>query len=171
MELRRTGRLEARVLANLVLEQGVEGGHDPNVTQVQFPGADTLIPAATFSRCLAQKLLRYSNIRSGGRINTRWTDLQDFLLAANSPPAGKLHGPSLLEDVKREFAVRRRSLPSQLPRPPLEWLDFWDTATFEGDLPFGDLQDAVRLVDRFWTPILQGATVPHVWNPSIWTWN
>lgn len=132
------------------------------------------VPAATFGRCLAQKLLRYTLPRSGGRIATRWTDLLDFLVCASSSRAPKLGLTALRADVTAELKAVDRARPA-LPAPPAEWLDFWDAAMFRYGLPYGRMADAVVRAEAFWEPVLadgsDGAGADaRTWDPASWAW-
>ncbi|WEV26377.1 nucleotidyl transferase AbiEii/AbiGii toxin family protein [Streptomyces sp. 71268] len=185
-------RGDDRVLLNVLLVPENRAARDARTAPLAFP-ADTgpvTVPAATLSRCLAQKLLRYARRREAGKINTRWADLADFLIAATSLRAPKLVLDELRRDVAVEFAAMGRDWPTTLPPPPLEWLDFWDAATFHAGWPFGRLPEAAARLAGFWEPVLEvpaepygpaGATVcgpagatacgpARVWSPDAWEW-
>ncbi|MFI9257893.1 nucleotidyl transferase AbiEii/AbiGii toxin family protein [Streptomyces sioyaensis] len=181
----RAGEAIGKVLLNILLVPDAEAARDNRTAPLDFPGrhAPITVPAATLSRCLAQKLLRYTRRRDGGKINTRWTDLTDFLLAAASPLAPALLVEELRRDVAIEFAAMGRTWPDHLPQPPREWLDFWDTATFRDGLEFGRLPEAVDRLAQFWNPVLGTRVAPYgpspapvppmapqVWSSSAWKW-
>lgn len=181
----RAGEAIGKVLLNILLVPDGEAAGDNRTAPLDFPGrnAPVTVPAATLSRCLAQKLLRYTRRRDGGKINTRWTDLTDFLLAAESPLAPALLLDEVRRDVAIEFAAMGRTWPDHLPQPPWEWLDFWDTATFRDGLEFGRLPEAADRLAEFWNPVLETRvapygpstapappTAPQVWSPSTWQW-
>ncbi|MFT2017431.1 hypothetical protein ACMA1D_16565 [Streptomyces sp. 796.1] len=151
------------VLLNIVLVPDDIAARDARTAPLAFPGAPgpCVVPAATFGRCLAQKLLRYARLRDGGKINTRWSDVADFLIAAASPRAPLLELVRLRQDVAAECAALDRPWPAELPPPPAEWLDFWDTATFQHGWPFGRLPEAVARVERFWGPVLAAPVAPY----------
>lgn len=170
-----------RALLNVLLVPD-HAAPDQRTARITLP-ATTLpavtVPAATLSRCLAQKLLRYAQLREKGRINTRWTDLTDFLLAAASTRAPGLHLDEVRRDVFVEFATMGRAWPVRLPPPPAEWLDFWDTAVFQDGREFGRLAAAVELVERFWDAVLETPAVSTsmavkgsspTWSPRSWAW-
>ncbi|WP_435241545.1 nucleotidyl transferase AbiEii/AbiGii toxin family protein [Streptomyces cucumeris] len=175
-----------KALLNVLLVSDAEAARDTRVTPMEFSYdgfAAITVPTATFSRCLAQKLLRYTRKRGGGKINTRWTDLTDFLLAAASPEAPPLFLDELRRDVAVEFIAMGRDWPTELPSPPLEWLDFWDTATFRDGLEFGRLPEAAERLARFWEPVLETPVAPYgrsttseqmgpslVWSSKSWKW-
>ncbi|QKW54632.1 nucleotidyl transferase AbiEii/AbiGii toxin family protein [Streptomyces buecherae] len=186
-------RADARVLLNVLLVPETGAARDARTAPLAFPldaGSVVTVPTATLSRCLAQKLLRYARRREAGKINTRWADLADFLIAATSPRAPKLVLEELRRDVAVEFAAMGRDWPTTLPPPPLEWLDFWDTATFRAGWPFGRLPEAVARLAGFWEPVLEVPAEPYgpegaapcgpadttacgparVWSPGAWEW-
>ncbi|MFF8374381.1 nucleotidyl transferase AbiEii/AbiGii toxin family protein [Streptomyces lydicus] len=179
------GEVIGKVLLNILLVPDGEAAGDNRTAPLDFPGrnAPVTVPAATLSRCLAQKLLRYTRRRDGGKINTRWTDLTDFLLAAASPLAPTLFLDEVRRDVAIEFAAMGRTWPDHLPQPPREWLDFWDTATFRDSLEFGRLPEAADRLAHFWNPVSETPVAPYappnapapqvkpqVWAPSAWRW-
>ncbi|MEU3958265.1 nucleotidyl transferase AbiEii/AbiGii toxin family protein [Streptomyces buecherae] len=180
----RHDRAEDLVLLNVLLVPEARAARDTRTAPVAFPAAagSVTVPAATLSRCLAQKLLRYARRREAGKTNTRWADLADFLIAATSPRAPKLALDVLRRDVAVEFAAIGRDWPATLPPPPREWLDFWDTATFRADWPFGRLPEAVARLAGFWEPVLEVPVEPYgwagvtasgpgrVWSPDAWEW-
>ncbi|MER0243778.1 hypothetical protein AAHZ94_17550 [Streptomyces sp. HSW2009] len=157
------GALTDDVLLNIVLVPDDIAARDTRTAPLAFPAAPgpCVVPAATFGRCLAQKLLRYARLRDGGKINTRWSDVADFLIAAASPRAPLLELTGLRQDVAAECAALHRPWPAELPPPPAEWLDFWDTATFQYGWPFGRLSEAVARVERFWGPVLAVPVAPY----------
>ncbi|WP_308283795.1 nucleotidyl transferase AbiEii/AbiGii toxin family protein [Streptomyces buecherae] len=156
-------RDDDRVLLNVLLVPEARAARDTRTAPLAFPAdaGSVTVPAATLSRCLAQKLLRYARRREAGKINTRWADLADFLIAAASPRAPKLALDELRRDVAVEFAAMRRDWPATLPPPPREWLDFWDTATFRAGWPFGRLPEAVTRLTGFWEPVLEVPMEPY----------
>ncbi|AJT68691.1 hypothetical protein T261_7089 [Streptomyces lydicus] len=181
----RSGEHIAKVLLNILLVPDSEADGDTRTAPLDFPGRFTpvTVPAATLSRCLAQKLLRYTRLRGDGKINTRWTDLTDFLLAAASPTAPALFLEEVRRDVAIEFAAMRRTWPEHLPQPPKEWLDFWDTVTFRDGLEFGRLPEAAGRLALFWGPVLETPVAPYgppttpaapvesqVWSSTAWQW-
>jgi hypothetical protein len=143
---------------------------DKRVTPMQFPTSKTCAPAATLSRCLAQKLLRYTLRRSSNRVNTRWSDLWDFLVAASSPAASELEASVLRDDVEIEFSHMGRTVPAALPEPPVEWLDYWDAHSFQSRLSFGRLGTAAARLALFWDPVLSYRGAPLHWDPALWQW-
>ncbi|WP_405643916.1 nucleotidyl transferase AbiEii/AbiGii toxin family protein [Streptomyces uncialis] len=177
--------VSGEVLLNVAPRPVAEVAADRRTAPLSFPlpgGGTVVVPAATFGRCLAQKLLRYTLRRSGDRRNTRWSDLLDFLSAASAPRAPVLTLGVLRRDVAAELAVVGRAWPD-LPVPPAEWLDHWDSAVFRSGLPFGRLPDAAERAARFWRPVLSappgaapvpGTEAPYaperVWNFSEWRW-
>lgn len=162
---------------NLALIPDREASADARTGALAFPGGPepTGVPAATYGRCLAQKLLRYTLHRSGGRRATRWTDLLDFLLCAESARAPRLGLWSLRTDIVAELAVVERDWPS-LPAPPAEWLDFWDAAMFRYGHSYGRLDEAVAKAEAFWGPVLaagpggEDVAAGPVWDPGAWAW-
>lgn len=150
---------------------------DTRTRHLVLPGAPAPVgvPAATFGRCLAQKLLRYTLNRSGGRRATRWTDLLDFLLCAESARAPRLGLRSLRTDIASEFVAMKRDWPS-FPAPPAEWLDFWDAAMFRHGHSYGRLDEAVAKAEAFWGPVLADGPSGEddaggpVWAPGAWAW-
>jgi hypothetical protein len=171
-----------RALLNVLLVPD-DASPDQRTAMISFPVTAlpaVTVPAATLSRCLAQKLLRYARLRGEGKVNTRWTDLTDFLLAAASTRAPALGLDEVRRDVAVEFAAMGRAWPMRLPPPPAEWLDFWDTAVFRDGHVFGPLAAAVERVERFWDPVLTRSvaltTTPPpmpsslTWSPHSWTW-
>ncbi|MEV0846273.1 nucleotidyl transferase AbiEii/AbiGii toxin family protein [Streptomyces sp. NPDC049954] len=170
--------LSVEVLLNLALVPRGTTAADARTGPLFFPGGPsaTGVPAATFGRCLAQKLLRYTLRRSGGRIGTRWTDLLDFVLCASSDRAPRLRLASLRTEVAAELEVVGRPWP-ELSEPPPEWLDFWDSAMFRHRLPYGRLPEAARSAEAFWEPVLarhpagRGTEADAVWDPAAWTWS
>ncbi|MER6911342.1 nucleotidyl transferase AbiEii/AbiGii toxin family protein [Streptomyces sp. NPDC000594] len=180
-----TGRgLAERLLLNVLLVPDARAARDTRTAPLDFPydgGTGTVaVPAATFGRCLAQKLLRYTRRRENGKVNTRWSDLLDFLLAADCTTAPPLLLAELAREVAAEFAPMGRAWPGSLPPPPAEWLDFWDTAVFRTGLPYGTLPDAATRLAPFWTPVLAhpvppygplpGSTPDRRWSPASWRW-
>lgn len=169
--------LSVDVLLNLALVPDDAAAADTRTGVLFFPhGPEAGLPAAAFGRCLAQKLLRYTLRRSGGRVATRWTDLLDFLLCASSAQAPGLTLSSLRADVAAESEAVGRDWPS-LPVPPAEWLDFWDSAMFRHGLPYGRLTEAVTRAETLWAPVLAGvpgvagaAEPDRVWDPALWAW-
>ncbi|MEV3978230.1 nucleotidyl transferase AbiEii/AbiGii toxin family protein [Nonomuraea sp. NPDC049758] len=143
---------------------------DTRVIPITFPTSTTCAPAATLSRCLAQKLLRYTKRRSDNRVNTRWSDLWDFLVAASSPAAAQLDTSVLRDDVEIEFSHMGRTIPTTLPEPPVEWLDYWDAHSFQSRSSFGSLSTAAARLTHFWDPVLsyQGASLH--WDSASWRW-
>ncbi|AXQ55916.1 hypothetical protein ACPCK9_27780 [Streptomyces koyangensis] len=179
---RALARVEARGLAvdvplNLALIPDHVAFADPGTHLLVFPGGPEPegVPAATYGRCLAQKLLRYTLHRSGGRRATRWTDLLDFLICAGSSRAPRLAQWTLRADIAAELAVVERDWPS-LPAPPAEWLDFWDAAMFRHGHSYGRLDEAVAKAEAFWGPVLEegptweGSTSGVEWDPEAWEW-
>ncbi|MGW2332128.1 nucleotidyl transferase AbiEii/AbiGii toxin family protein [Streptomyces sp. NPDC001700] len=181
----RAGQDIGTALLNILLVPDAQAAADSRTARLEFPGLPSLVtvPAATLSRCLAQKLLRYTRQRGGGKINTRWTDLTDFLLAAASPMAPALFLEEVRRDVAIEFAAMGRQWPTHLPPPPKEWLDFWDTTSFRDGLEFGRLPEAVDRLARFWNPVLETPVAPYgpptaparvvepqVWSCGAWQW-
>ncbi|MFE6775673.1 nucleotidyl transferase AbiEii/AbiGii toxin family protein [Streptomyces sp. NPDC057702] len=191
-------RVDGSVLVNVLLVPEATAARDTRTAPLAFPtdaGAHP-VPAATLSRCLAQKLLRYTRQREAGKINTRWSDLADFLIAAAGHRAPRLDLDELRRDVAVEFAAMGRAWPAALPPPPPEWLDFWDTATFRAGWPFGRLPEAVRRLAAFWAPVLAAPAAPYdpthappatppgdlaptptdatapprSWSPTAWRW-
>lgn len=162
------------VLTNIVMDVLVVSEADAlsehRVEALSFPAAGDPIPAATLSRCLAQKLLRYTWRRSGSRVNTRWSDLRDFLTAAASRATSGLTSAELIEDIRVEFARMERTPPPTLPEPPREWLDFWDTEMFLSGLTFGSLDEAAKRLAAFWEPVLAGPELSVRWSPKDWSW-
>ncbi|MGP3944981.1 nucleotidyl transferase AbiEii/AbiGii toxin family protein [Streptomyces sp. 6N106] len=180
-----SGEDHEQVLLNVLLVPDSEVADDTRTALLDFPAwpSPVTVPTATLSRCLAQKLLRYTRQRGGGKINTRWTDLIDFLLAAESPSAPQLLLDAVRSDVALEFTAMGRQWPTHLPPPPTEWLDFWDTATFRHGLAFGSLPEAVDQLAHFWSPVLQtpvapygpvtaqaAEDVPQLWSCTRWQW-
>lgn len=170
------------VLLGLNLAQEAEGLAREQITWLDFPGpaGAVTVPSITGNRFLAQKLVRYSRLRSGGRINTHWRDLADMLLAVAHPAFPPLRLAALQRDLVTEMAEHGRTPPGCLPTPPAEWLDFWDTATFVGRLPFGRLPEAAGKLARFWEPVLrcpepapgrETDPMDAVWSPDAWRWN
>ncbi|MFD8395999.1 nucleotidyl transferase AbiEii/AbiGii toxin family protein [Streptomyces sp. NPDC059680] len=169
------------VLLGLLLIPEAEAGNQERTTLLDFPGPTgaVTVPSVTGYRFLAQKLVRYTRRRSGGRINTHWWDLSDMLLAASDPAFPALRLGRLCQEVITEMTDCGVILPAALPRPPAEWLDFWDTATFIQRLPFGRLPEAADLLARFWEPVLRHPEytkddgrdpVDAVWTPDAWGW-
>lgn len=172
------------VLLGLVLVPESEAGTDERTTLLDFPGPTgaVTVPSVTGYRFLTQKLLRYAQRRSGGRVNTHWWDLSDMLLAAAHPAFPPLRLGGLRQDLATEVAGRGVAPPTRLPAPPAEWLDFWDTATFAHGLPFGRLPEAAARLSRFWEPVLRRAepgteeggnamdSADAVWTPDTWAW-
>ncbi len=111
-----------RVLLNVLLVPEARAARDARTAPLAFPAdpGPVSVPAATLSRCPAQKLLRYARRREARKINTRWTDLADFLIAAASRRAPKLVWDELRRDVAVEFAAMGRDWPATLPPPPRE---------------------------------------------------
>ncbi|MFJ1590522.1 hypothetical protein ACIOD0_09790 [Kitasatospora albolonga] len=168
--------LTVDVPLNLSLAPDSAASADTRTGRLLFPTGPepSGVPAATFGRCLAQKLLRYTLPRSGGRIATRWTDLLDFLVCASSSRAPELGLTALQADLKAELKAVDRVWPA-LPTPPAEWLDFWDAAMFRHGLPYGRLADAVARAEAFWEPVLAdgpgGAGAgTRTWDPASWAW-
>ncbi|ANW19396.1 hypothetical protein [Streptomyces clavuligerus] len=179
-----------RVLLNVLLTPDDSAAHDTRTAPLAFPyggngpGAATVtVPAATLSRCLAQKLLRYTRRRESGKVNTRWSDLLDFLLVARCHRAPRLSLDGLRRDVAAEFAPMRRAWPLRLPPPPREWLDFWDTAVFRTAPALGRLPEAADRLAAFWHPVLERPAPPFaspsaapaahgdaLWSPRAWRW-
>ncbi|BDH69420.1 nucleotidyl transferase AbiEii/AbiGii toxin family protein [Streptomyces sp. PLM4] len=162
---------------NLALIPDPTAYADRRTGLLAFPGGPEPagVPAATYGRCLAQKLLRYTLPRSGGRRATRWTDLLDFLLCAESSRAPRLGLWSLRADIAAELAVVERDWPS-LPAPPAEWLDFWDAAMFRYGYSCGRLHEAVAKAEAFWGPVLadgpsgEDVAAGPAWDPGSWAW-
>ncbi|MEU5977414.1 hypothetical protein [Streptomyces sp. NPDC047315] len=164
----------ARVLLNVLVVSDARAAADARTAPLPFPSTagPVAVPAGTLSRLVAQKLLRYTRQRDG-KVNTRWADLMDVLLTAASRRAPSLDLGELRHDIAVEFAQMHRTRPTHLPPPPSEWLDFWDNATFLHALPFGRLPDAVRQLESFWLPVLEGPGRPEaarVWSPEAWEW-
>ncbi|MEU2558394.1 hypothetical protein ABZ626_03465 [Streptomyces longispororuber] len=139
----------------LVREGGTRGGR--GTTWLDFPGpaGAVTVPSVTGYRFLSQKLLRYTRRRGGGRVNTHWRDLGDMLVAAAHPAFPALRLRALCENLAAEMVDHGRTRPLRLPEPPVEWLDFWDTAVFVEGLPFGRLSEAAHRLSRFWEPVLR----------------
>ncbi|MFD9862996.1 nucleotidyl transferase AbiEii/AbiGii toxin family protein [Streptomyces alboflavus] len=163
----------------LVPESAPEGYE--RTTPLDFPGpvGAVTVPSVTGYRFLTQKLVRYTRRRSGGRVNTHWQDLTDMLLAAAHPSYPTLRLGALRRDLAIEMREHGRALPTCLPAPPVEWLDFWDAATFVRGLPFGRLPEAAERLTRFWEPVLRDPeraaaegddALDPVWNPGTWDW-
>ncbi|MEU9609803.1 hypothetical protein [Streptomyces sp. NPDC048057] len=168
------GAAVARVLLNVLLVPDARAAADTRTAPLSFPSTagPVTVPAGTLSRLVAQKLLRYTRLRDG-KVNTRWADLLDVLLTAAASRAPALDLGELRHDITVEFAEMHRPWPTRLPAPPAEWLDFWDNATFLHALPFGRLPDAVRQLERFLLPVLEGPERPasaRVWSPGAWEW-
>ncbi|PVC92647.1 hypothetical protein DBP19_14910 [Streptomyces sp. CS090A] len=167
--------LSVEVPLNLALAPDGAAYADTRTGMLLFPAGPqpSGVPAATFGRCLAQKLLRYTLPRSGGRVATRWTDLLDFLVCASSTRAPGLGLVALRSDVTAELEAVGRDWPT-LPTPPAEWLDFWDAAMFRYGHSHGRLDEAVDRAEAFWRPVLAGrpgeAGAVGVWDPATWTW-
>ncbi|UNO42198.1 nucleotidyl transferase AbiEii/AbiGii toxin family protein [Streptomyces sp. MST-110588] len=168
------------VLLNLLLAQEGEGRDRERTTLLGFPGptGEVTVPSVTGYRFLAEKLVRYSRQRSGGRVNTRWQDLTDMLRAVAHPAFPALRLKALCQDLMTEMADHGRTPPACLPAPPAEWLDFWDTATFVDGLPFGRLPEAAGRLARFWEPVLrcpeqapeeEADAMDAVWSPDAWS--
>jgi hypothetical protein len=160
----------ARINVDVLVVPEADAAADRRVTPLGFPTARTVVPGATFTRCLAQKLLRYTWRRSGNRVNTRWSDLRDFLTAAASPAASGLGVSALRDDVEIEFAHMNRTAPFELPDPPVEWLDHWDVDAFQSGLALGPLDTAVAQLALFWQPVLSYADPSLCWDPEVWRW-
>jgi hypothetical protein len=158
------------VVTNVLIVPDLEALTDQRLNLVTFPTVNVGVPAARLGRCLAQKLLRYTLRRSGSRVNTRWTDLLDFLVAAASSTTSGLDIDELRRDVEIEFSHMGRSIPTDLPSPPVEWLDFWDAEMFRMSLNFGRLSAAERRINAFWAPVLNASTPYLAWNPANWAW-
>jgi Nucleotidyl transferase AbiEii toxin, Type IV TA system len=158
------------VLANVLVVSDAEALADQRINLVTFPDLQVAVPAARLGRCLAQKLLRYTRRRSGGRVNTRWSDLFDFLIAASSPATDGLGALELRNDVDMEFANMARSTPSELPEPPAEWLDYWDAEMLRTGAQFGQLSAAAAKLSEFWNPVLDQFPPEARWNPTTWSW-
>lgn len=170
------------VLLGLSLAQEEEVLALDQTTWLDFPGpaGAVTVPSITGNRFLTQKLVRYSRLRSGGRVNTHWRDLADMLLAVAHPAFPTLRLAALRQDLVTEMAERGRTPPDCLPTPPAEWLDFWDTATFVDRLAFGRLPEAAGRLARFWEPVLccrdpapgrEADPMDAVWSPDEWRWN
>jgi hypothetical protein len=180
----RAGDTDEHVLLNVLL---AGEGHEPagaRTAPLAFPGGGrpVPVPATTFSRGMAQKVLRYTR-RRPDKANTRWVDLADLLLAAACRTAPPLSLAALRADVALEFAPMGREWPQALPGPPAEWLDYWDTAVFTAGLPFGRLPEAADRLAAFWDPVLRRPVAPFgphapeewddaaaVWSPDAWSW-
>jgi hypothetical protein len=159
------------IVANVLIVPDSEARTDQRLARVTFPTVAVAVPAAQLTRCLAQKLLRYTRRRSGNRVNTRWADLYDFLIAARSPVTNGLRAQDLREDVDVEFAYMRRPMPTEIPPPPAEWLDYWDTEMFRTGAAFGQLNEATSRLFAFWAPVLTSAPPASArWNPIDWMW-
>ncbi|MFI8927423.1 nucleotidyl transferase AbiEii/AbiGii toxin family protein [Streptomyces sp. NPDC053474] len=169
------------VLLGLQLMPEADLRNDGRTTLLDFPGpvGAVTVPSVTGYRFLTQKLVRYTRRRSGGRVNTHWQDLADMLLAAAHPSYPPLRLGALHRDLTTEMRDFGRTLPALLPAPPVEWLDFWDAATFVQRLPFGRLPEAADRLDRFWEPVLRGpghatadggGAMGAVWRPGTWDW-
>ncbi|GHE78392.1 hypothetical protein GCM10018785_53190 [Streptomyces longispororuber] len=186
LEIRGPEELPPVLLGLLLVGEG-ETREGKGTTLLDFPGPTgaVTVPSVTAYRFLAQKLLRYSRRRGGGRVNTHWRDLSDMLTAAAHPAFPTLRLGSLCADLATEMADHGRTHPLRLPEPPAEWLDFWDTAVFVEGLPFGRLPEAAQRLSRFWEPVLRrpedtaGEHAPGeeadprdaVWSPDEWRWN
>ncbi|MFI2613730.1 nucleotidyl transferase AbiEii/AbiGii toxin family protein [Streptomyces sp. NPDC018584] len=170
------------VLLGLLLAPEAGSRNHERITLLDFPGpvGAVTVPSVTGYRFLTQKLLRYTRRRSGGRVNTHWRDLADMLLAAAHPSYPTLRLRALHRDLTTELADHgRTTLPTRLPAPPVEWLDFWDSATFVQGLPFGRLPQAADSLTRFWEPVLRvperaaadgKGSLEAVWTPDAWDW-
>ncbi|MFI6905329.1 nucleotidyl transferase AbiEii/AbiGii toxin family protein [Nonomuraea sp. NPDC050394] len=158
------------ITADVLVIPEVDALADKRATSIRFPTSRTWVPAATLSRCLAQKLLRYTLRRSGNRLNTRWSDLWDFLVAVSSPAATELDASVLRDDIEIEFSHMGRTVPATLSEPPAEWLDHWDAHSFQSRLSFGSLNAAAARLALFWDPLLSYGGVPLRWNPASWEW-
>ena len=158
------------LMANVLVVPNTEALADHRLSTITFPTTHVTVPAARLSRCLAQKLLRYTKQRSEGRVNTRWTDLLDFLIAAESSAISGLGAAELRNDVVLEFAHMARPTPTEIPEPPMEWLDFWDEEIFRTGATFGRLPVAGSRLREFWEPVLSGTTPDVYWNPNNWSW-
>lgn len=177
VDIRGPERLPA-VLLGLLLVPEPDAENDERVTLVDFPGPTgaVTVPSVTEYRFLVQKLMRYTRQRSSGRINSHWWDLSDMLLAVSHPAFSALRLERLCRNVITEMAEHNMTPPTVLPRPPAEWLDFWDTATFLQRLPFGRLLEAADRLECFWEPVLRhvgkgGAeAVDTLWAPDAWEW-
>jgi hypothetical protein len=171
LRVRTSKRILGDVVTNVLVVPDDEAQCDQRLTLVTCPFIGIAVPAARLTRCLAQKLLRYVRRRSGGRVNTRWTDLYDFLVTASSPATAGLRVQELRGDVDKEFAYMRRRTPAEIPEPPAEWLDYWDTEMLRTAAPFGQLSEAARKVSEFWSPVLAAAPPARArWNPTTWAW-
>ncbi|MFH8491948.1 nucleotidyl transferase AbiEii/AbiGii toxin family protein [Streptomyces longisporoflavus] len=170
------------VLAGLVLQSESDPADSGRTTLLDFPGpaGAVTVPSVTGYRFLTQKLLRYVQQRSGGRVNTRWWDLSDMLQAVSHPAFPALRLDRLRQDLALEVAGRALAAPAGLPAPPAEWLDFWDAATFANGWPFGRLPEAADRLSHFWEPVLRpspqpthagaAATAHAVWTPDAQGW-
>ncbi|WP_407560044.1 nucleotidyl transferase AbiEii/AbiGii toxin family protein [Streptomyces sp. 184] len=162
--------LSVEILLNVAEVPDEAAYADARRSPLVFPGGPApAVPAATFGRCLAQKLLRYTLRRTGGRIATRWSDLLDFLLCVSSTRSPGLALAALRRDVAAELTVVGRDWPP-LPVPPAEWLDFWDTAVFRRGLDVGRLPEAVERAHAFWGPVLAENPPDGRWDPGRWAW-
>lgn len=177
VDIRGPERLPA-VLLGLLLVPETDAGNKERVTSIDFPGPTgaVTVPSVTEYRFLVQKLMRYTRQRSNGRINSHWWDLSDMLLAVSHPAFSALRLERLHRNLITEMAEHNMPTPTALPRPPAEWLDFWDSATFSQRLPFGRLSEAADLLEHFWAPVLRhhgkrGAEpVDALWAPDAWEW-
>ncbi|MEW2528364.1 nucleotidyl transferase AbiEii/AbiGii toxin family protein [Streptomyces sp. NPDC047071] len=169
------------VLLGLQLVSEADLRNDERTTLLAFPGpvGAVTVPSVTGYRFLTQKLVRYTRRRSGGRVNTHWRDLTDMLLAAAHPSYPPLRLGALRRDLTTEMRDHGRALPALLPAPPVEWLDFWDAATFVQGLPFGRLPEAADRLEYFWKPVLRGPdraaedgedSGASIWAPDRWDW-
>lgn len=177
VDIRGPERLPA-VLLGLLLVPEPGARNDERITLVDFPGPTgaVTVPSVTEYRFLVQKLMRYTRQRSNGRINSHWWDLSDMLLAVSHPAFSALRLGRLHQNVITEMAEHNMAPPTTLPRPPAEWLDFWDSATFSQRLPFGRLSEAANLLECFWEPVLRhlgkesAEPVDALWAPDAWEW-
>jgi hypothetical protein len=171
LRVSRSHQILGDLITNVLVVPDAEAQSDQRLTLITFPTVGIAVAAARLTRCLAQKLLRYEHRRSGGRVNTRWTDLYDFLVVASSPVTAGLRARELREDIDTEFAYMHRPTPTEIPAPPVEWLDYWDTEMLITGAPFGQLSEATRRLFEFWSPVLTLSLPAGArWNPTNWTW-
>ena len=160
------------VLANVLVEEDLSVRSDDRLGSIQIPACSMPLPAVRITRCLAQKLLRYTLRRSGSRVNTKWIDLFDFCTVIACAQAPRIRMGELREDVHKEFDNVGRGTPALLPPAPVEWLDYWDTNQFVEGTSFGDLEEAESWVRRFWEPVFSNDVPNHsVWSPSEQRWS
>ena len=160
------------VLANVLVEDDLSVRSDDRVGSIQIPACSMPLPAVRITRCLAQKLLRYTLRRSGSRVNTKWVDLFDFCMIIECAQAPRISMSELREDVQKEFANVGRTTPVLLPPPPVEWLDYWDTNQFVEGTSFGDLSEAESRARSFWEPVFSNDVANHSeWSPTEQRWS